>query len=125
MATTTSSSLLHLLIDSETARHEGRLKEIRRAVKKLAMFQPTFARLQERKVHVDLHLVRINHNGNLTITKGGPCSWDNQLAQELLADGYREVERSTSHNYAHVVLKKGRLSVELMIDERAEAGGAA
>lgn len=103
------------LIVYENDRHARRLAEIKRAMPKLRMFEPTAAALAERGINVANDVARTDFRGMLVISRSFITEWDNNIHTALIELGFSEIDRRISGVYAHCDLKKGRLRIVLMI----------
>ena len=109
------STLREQLIADEHQRHARRLAELKKADAKLRMLEPTAIALDARGIRLWPECVRLDAFGNLSVSTAGICTWDARLYDALLDLGYTQVSRSTTGPYSHCSLKKGRLTLALMI----------
>jgi len=108
------TTLLARVIEQETTRHNGRLAEIKKMEAKLRMFEPDFAELEARKAFVSLDGLRCTDD-TLYISGGGLSEWDIRRYDTLLDIGFVEIDRSSGTHFNTRRLKKGRLTVSIMI----------
>jgi hypothetical protein len=108
------TSLFDHVIYAENKRHASRLVHIRVMSAKLRQFEPFWAALEARGIRIDIQQLRTNHQSHLAITCG-LTEWDHALFDALIELGFKEADLRVSGPYSHLVLKKGRLAVALMI----------
>lgn len=109
-------SLVARAIALENERHARRLAEIKRAESMLYQFEPFAAAIEARGIHLSIDHFHVNYMKALDVSCNGVVSWSHRLYDALIELDFTEAKRDVTSHYAHVVLKKGRLQLYLMIE---------